>query len=73
MPETEILYDQPEIEKKKIRISGPFTVEALPDPVVKPLGSASPDEDPAPFFHENAANKQDDWMQELQAAGILVA
>jgi adenine-specific DNA-methyltransferase len=70
-PETETLYDQPEIEKKKIRISGPFTVEALPAPVVKPLGSASPDEGPAPFFHENVAKKQDDWMQELQAAGIL--
>jgi adenine-specific DNA-methyltransferase len=70
-PETETLYDQPEIEKKKIRISGPFTVEALPAPVVKPLESAPPDEGPAPFFHENAAKKQGDWMQELQAAGIL--
>jgi adenine-specific DNA-methyltransferase len=70
-PETETLYDQPEIEKKKIRISGPFTVEALPAPVVKPLGSAPPDEGPAPFFHENAAKKQDDWMQELQASGLL--
>jgi adenine-specific DNA-methyltransferase len=74
-PETETLYDQPEIEKKKVRISGPFTVEALPTPVVKPLESAPPDEVPAPFFKvlylENAAKKQGDWMQELQAAGIL--
>jgi adenine-specific DNA-methyltransferase len=70
-PETETLYDQPVIEKKKIRVSGPFTVEALPAPVVRPIESAPQDEDPAPFFHENAAKKQDDWMQELQAAGVL--
>ena len=34
---TETIYDQPEIDKTKIRISGPFTVEALPAPVVRPL------------------------------------
>ena len=28
-PEEEILYDQPEIDKKRIRVSGPFTVETL--------------------------------------------
>jgi adenine-specific DNA-methyltransferase len=68
-PEQETLYDQPEIEKRKVRISGPFTVEALPAPVVKPLDSE--DEGPAPFFHENAAKKQSDWMEELRATGIL--
>lgn len=36
-PATETLYDQPEIDKGKVRITGPFTVEALPAPVVKPL------------------------------------
>lgn len=28
-PATETLYDQPEIDKKKLRVSGPFTVETL--------------------------------------------
>lgn len=28
-PATEILYDQPEIDKKVLRVSGPFTVETL--------------------------------------------
>lgn len=28
-PETETLYDQPEEDKKKMRVSGPFTVETL--------------------------------------------
>ena len=36
-PANETLYDQPEIDKGKVRITGPFTVEALPAPVVKPL------------------------------------
>ena len=36
-PAKETLYDQPEIDKTKVRITGPFTVEALPAPVVKPL------------------------------------
>jgi adenine-specific DNA-methyltransferase len=67
-PERETLYDQPEIEKRKVRISGPFTVEALPAPAVKPLDD---DLSPAPFVYENAAKKQSDWMQELRAAGIL--
>jgi adenine-specific DNA-methyltransferase len=67
--EQETLYDQPEKEKRKTRISGPFTVEALPAPVVvKSLDDAS---NPAPFFYENYAKKQSDWMQELLATGIL--
>ena len=28
-PETETLYDQPEVDKKKLRVAGPFTVETL--------------------------------------------
>jgi adenine-specific DNA-methyltransferase len=67
-PEKETLYDQPEIEKRKVRITGPFTVEALPAPVVIPLDDL---DNPAPYFHENAAQKQFDWMQELKASGIL--
>jgi adenine-specific DNA-methyltransferase len=66
--EKETLYDQPEIEKRKVRITGPFTVEALPAPVVKPLDDIMY---PAPYFHENAAQKLFDWMQELKASGIL--
>jgi adenine-specific DNA-methyltransferase len=67
-PEKETLYDQPEIEKRKVRITGPFTVEALPAPVVIPLDDL---DNPAPYFHENTAQKQFDWMQELKATGIM--
>ena len=31
----EILYDQPVVDKTKIRITGPFTVEAVPSPTVR--------------------------------------
>lgn len=34
-PGTETLYDQPFADKKKTRVSGPFTVEAVPAPAVK--------------------------------------
>jgi adenine-specific DNA-methyltransferase len=63
-PAKETLYDQPEVEKNKIRISGPFMVEALPAPVVKPLDEVldTPEDDTA---------KQSDWREELLATGIL--
>jgi len=33
--ETEILYDRPKIDPEKIRVSGPFTVEAIPVPTTE--------------------------------------
>ena len=63
-PATETLYDQPEIDKGKVRITGPFTVEALPAPVVKPLDDVSDwDEDPTA--------KQTSWRDQLLATGIM--
>ena len=63
-PASETLYDQPEIDKAKIRISGPFTVEALPAPVVRPL-------DDLDIAEEDASAKQTDWRDQLLATGIL--
>lgn len=34
-PKPEFLYDQPQVDTKKTRVTGPFTVEAVPAPVVK--------------------------------------
>lgn len=64
-PETEILYDQPEIDKKRIRITGPFTAEALPAPVVKPLDDLDSD------MAEDESSKQTDWREQLLATGVL--
>ncbi|WP_445247608.1 site-specific DNA-methyltransferase [Microcoleus sp. OTE_8_concoct_300] len=33
----ETLYDQPLIDKSRVRVTGPFTVEAVPAPIVKPI------------------------------------
>ncbi|MBI5855194.1 MAG: site-specific DNA-methyltransferase, partial [Nitrospirae bacterium] len=36
-PAQETLYDQPFVDTKKARVTGPFTVEAVPAPVVLPI------------------------------------
>ncbi len=40
-PGQETLYDQPFIDKSRSRVSGPFTMEAVPAPVVRPLDDIS--------------------------------
>ena len=65
-PAEETLYDQPEIDKTKVRVSGPFTVESLPAPVVKPL-----DELGMPDVSETMTTKQEEWRGELLSTGIL--
>ena len=62
-PAREILYDQPEIDAGKVRVSGPFTVESLPAPSVMSLEEAAaldPDE----------KDRQDGFMSQLMATGI---
>lgn len=69
----ETLYDQPFVDRKKVRVSGPFTVEAVPAPVVK-----SPDEiledNPQPADASIARSgetlRQAEWRDELLRAGI---
>ena len=73
-PATETLYDQPEIDKTKIRVSGPFTVEALPAPVggkIKGAVNAVPIDEAAAFDDDNYSAKQTDWREELLATGII--
>lgn len=62
-PNEEILYDQPLIDKKKVRVTGPFTVEALPAPVVIPIEGEDLEE-------KDITSKQDDWREQLRATGI---
>ncbi len=63
-PATETLYDQPEVDKSKVRITGPFTVEALPAPVVRAL-------DDVDDADEDMSAKQTDWRDQLRATGIM--
>ncbi len=70
----ETLYDQPYIDKKKTRVTGPFTVEAVPAPVVKPLDEVR--EVPADYKADAAiarggeTRRQGDWRDELLRTGI---
>ncbi|MHB2037638.1 MAG: DNA methyltransferase, partial [Nitrososphaerales archaeon] len=43
--EREILYDKPKIDKSAIRISGPFTMEAIPAPSAQSVEKSSSDVD----------------------------
>ena len=61
---SEVLYDRPRVDKTKIRVTGPFTVEAIPSPVMLPIDSL---ENPV-----NQTRKQSDWRGELKATGIIM-
>lgn len=69
----ETLYDQPLVDKKKIRVSGPFTMEAVPAPTVKSVEELLED-GPAPADTSIARSgetlRQGEWRDELQKTGI---
>ncbi len=70
-PSQEILYDQPEIDNSKVRVSGPFTVEAVPSPVVKPLTdieSDTPVDTSIARYGETLRHSE--WKDELFKTGI---
>ncbi|MCB9199001.1 MAG: site-specific DNA-methyltransferase [Flavobacteriales bacterium] len=67
----ETLYDQPEVDKKKLRISGPFTVEAVPTPTVLSLDEAQqPTEADASIARSGESARQHQWRDELLKTGI---
>lgn len=67
----EILYDKPIINKNRLRISGPFTVEAVPFPSVKALDEAEAlDEADASIARTGESGRKHDWMAELAKTGI---
>lgn len=67
----EILYDKPIINKKRLRISGPFTVEAVPFPTVKPLEDADIGEQAdVSIARTGESGRQHDWIAELVKTGI---
>ena len=69
----ETLYDQPFTNKTKVRVSGPFTVEAVPAPAVKPLYNIQESEiQPADetVARMGETKRQADWRDELHKSGI---
>lgn len=65
-PAREVLYDSPEVDTKRIRITGPFSVEGLPAPVV-----LSPDEAANLPVDANEGARQSDWRSQLLSSGIV--
>jgi adenine-specific DNA-methyltransferase len=69
--ETETLYDQPQIAKDKLRITGPFTVEAVPYPSVLSLDEAEqPQEADVAIARSGESARQHGWRDELLKTGI---
>ena len=69
--EQEILYDQPQVSKNKLRITGPFTVEAVPFPTVLGLDEAEqPTNADVSVARSGETSRQGQWRDELLKAGI---
>lgn len=67
----EILYDQPAVSKNKLRITGPFTVEAVPFPTVLALDEAEqPKEADVSIARSGESSRQHQWRDELFKTGI---
>ena len=69
----ETLYDQPLVDTSKRRVTGPFSVEAVPAPFVKPIDDVE-DAEPPPADDTVARSgetlRQSDWRDELLRTGI---
>jgi adenine-specific DNA-methyltransferase len=66
-PKTETLYDKPMIERDRIRVSGPLTVEAIPAPAIEDpsLLPALEQETPKPSLSANVAEDYINTMIDL--------
>ena len=69
----ETLYDQPRPDRSKTRVTGPFTVEAVPAPSVLPLDDIEDREArkaDASVARTGPTVRQGDWRDELLKTGI---
>lgn len=69
--EPETLYDKPDPDLNKLRITGPFSVEAVPNPTVLALDEARPaDEANVAVARSGETSRQAQWRDELMKTGI---
>jgi len=67
----ETLYDKPRIDKKRLRITGPFSVEAVPAPTVLSLDeSVPPQEADETVARSGETSRQSLWRDELLKTGV---
>lgn len=71
-PPSEIeLVDQPNTNSKKLRVSGPFTLEAVPAPVTKSFDDIEYEETAdASVSREGETLRQAEWRDELLKTGV---
>lgn len=77
-PAQETLYDQPFVDSSRARVTGPFTVEAVPSPVVKPLtpsplegeGRGEGEVADESIARSGETLRQAEWRAELLKCGI---
>lgn len=69
--EQETLYDKPRVDKSKLRICGPFSVEAVPAPTVLSLDhSIPPQEADETVARSGETSRQALWRDELLKTGV---
>lgn len=72
-PSIESLYDSAIIDNSKNRVTGPFTVEAVPSPVAKSFEDIENDnkiEADTSIARSGETLRQDEWRNELFRAGV---
>lgn len=68
----ETLYDQPYVDRDRVRIAGPFTVEAVPAPTVKSLEEIEAPTLPADasISRSGPTLRHNEWRDELLKTGL---
>jgi len=67
----ETMYDSPKIDKAKVRVAGPFTVESVPAPTVKSIDVMSEEQSHYESgLQNNRIHHQQQWRDELFKTGI---
>lgn len=68
----EVLFDDPYEVSNKIRVTGPFTVEAVPSLRVKPFDGKQPilELSGSELARSGETGRQTEWRDELKASGI---
>ncbi len=74
LPEpVEYLYDKPKTDNNRQRVTGPFTIEAVPSPVAKSFEEIEQDnnqEADITVARSGETLRQDEWRNELLSAGV---
>lgn len=71
-PTTETLFDQPLVDSSKTRVTGPFTVEAVPAPYARSFDELEQEDtgSDTSIARSGETNRQAEWRDELLRAGV---